>query len=142
MDLSKAVFIGVSHLQTYPPLDDDEIISRIERHGIDRKTAISLVQFLPIAFTRFLYRGSGIRFPDHCIFLDEALEPFAERNIYTIPAYVEGWKHCEWAFKVGEPELYFEFVAARSAGFQLIQDFIKEGKDITRMMMSPPMMME
>lgn len=142
MDFTKAVVIGVSHLQTYPPLDDNEIISRIEKHGIDRKTAISLLQFLPIAFTRFLYRGSGIQFPDSCIFLDETLKPFAQRTIYSIPAYVEGWKHCEWAFKVGEPEFYFELVAARSAGFKLIQDFIQKGGDLTHLKMLPPTMRE
>ena len=59
-NISKAVAI----FRESPASSDDEIYRRLVAAGIESKRAARLVEFLPMAYSRLILAGIGIRFSD------------------------------------------------------------------------------
>ncbi len=88
LELTESVEIAVVLFQSDPAADDQAILRDLANCGVDEATAVRLVQFVPIAFTRFMYRASGVRFADHYVVLGGGGQPAAQRPIAEEPALV------------------------------------------------------
>ena len=64
MEISEAVEIAVVLCQADPQVEDGAILRDLLNCDIRYAVAIRVLQFVPIAFTRFLYRSSGIQFSE------------------------------------------------------------------------------
>lgn len=132
----------VAYLQGSPRAVDDAIIRHLMGIGLSEREATKLVQFVPIAFTRFLYRMRGVQFAPTYVVLDQARQPIDERSIANEPAYGEAWTHCETAAAANSDDEYFILVAGRSGGYRALQDLVQKGSDLSRVITSPPFMFE
>jgi hypothetical protein len=141
VDLSEAVEITVALVQAEPGAGDSAILRDLTNCGIDGTTAVKLVQFTPIAFTRFLFRSSGVKFAPNYVVLGQDGQPEAERPIAEEPSYREAWAHCENAIRRGVSEEYFVAIASRSGGYRAIQDLLARGLNLTGIITGPPMLM-
>jgi hypothetical protein len=125
-----------------PPVDDDITLHHLTYNGLSEEQATKLIQFVPIAFTRFLYRDKGIQFAPNYVVLGPDGRPIAQRLIADEPAFREAWWHCEEAASRGVTEEYFVIVAARSGGYRAIQDLIRKGSNLACVVTGPPVMVE
>jgi hypothetical protein len=98
------------------------------------------VQFTPIAFTRFLFRSSGVKFAPNHVVLEQDGQPVAERPIAEEPSYREAWAHCENAAIRGVSDDYFVAIASRSGGYRPIQDLLARGLNLTGIITGPPIL--
>jgi hypothetical protein len=140
MDLSEAVEIAVALIQADPAADDAALVRDLVNCGVAEDTAVRLVQFVPIAFTRFLYRASGARFADEYVVLGPDHRAAARRPVAGEPAFREAWAHCERAAAGGAGDGYFEATAARSGGYRAIQELIGRGLGLAGIVTSPPVL--
>jgi len=131
----------VAFLRADSDADDDAIVQHLSANGFSERQAVKLVQFLPIAFTRFLYRAKGIRFAPNYVLLGPNGQPVAERPIADEPAYCEAWNHCVQSASDGADEEYFVRIAARSGGYRAIQELLQKGSDLAMVVTGPPFMM-
>jgi hypothetical protein len=130
-----AAFIHVD-----PAVEDDAIVRHLTGEGLSQGQAVKLVQFVPIAFTRFLFRSRGVRFAPNYVVLGPDGRPAAERPVADEPAFREAWDHCERAAAGGAGDDYFVPIAARSGGFRALQDLARQGLDLAGVITSPPVM--
>jgi hypothetical protein len=135
----EAVEIAIALLQAGPTADDAVILRDIVNCGVDEATAVRLVQFVPIAFTRFLYRDSGVRFAVNYVVLGPNGQPVAERPVGAEPAFREAWAYCERAAG-GVAEESFVPVAARSGGYRALQELLEKGLGLRGVITSPPIL--
>jgi hypothetical protein len=140
--LRKGVDAMVALLFGDPSAGDDAIVGHLTADGLSERQATRIVQFVPIAFTRFLYRSHGIRFAPNYVVLDAQSQPVAQRPIADEPAYREAWNHCVQAHGAGAGEDYFVAIAARSGGYQAIQELIQKGSNLRSVVTGPPCMFE
>ena len=125
----------------FNPAADDEIIEKILLEGgLSSTQATKLIQFVPIAFTRFLYRSSGVKFCPNYVLVDDRMQPLGHHPIAEVTAYSEAWKFCEQAAAKGAGDDYFHSIAARSGGYEAIQKLIQQGADLSGVITSPPIM--
>jgi hypothetical protein len=106
--------------------------------GATGQQAMKLVQFVPIAFTRFLYRAAGVRFAPSYVVLGPDGQPAAQRPVADQPAFREAWGHCEDAAADGAGDDYFVPIAARSGGYRALKDFVRQGLDLADVGNGPP----
>jgi hypothetical protein len=132
----------VDFLRADPTADDEAIIRRLTDHGLSAQQATKLVQFAPIAFTRFLYRAEGVQFAPNYVVLGADGQPVAQRPVADEPAYGEAWGHCEDAAAGGAGDEYFIPIASRSGGYRAIQEFVQQGLNLSGVVTGPPVMME
>lgn len=142
MELHEAVEIVVALIHADPTVDDDAILRDLADCGVDEATAVRLVQFVPIAFTRFLYRTSGVRFAENYVVLGSTGQSVAERPIAAEPVFREAWQHCETVAAGSPTDGYFESVASRSGGYRAIQDLLDRGLGLAGFLVSPPILLE
>lgn len=142
LELRAGVDAMVGFLQADPMADDDAIFRHLIENGLSEQQATKLIQFTPIAFTRFLYRDKGVRFAPNYVVLGGDGQPVAQRLIADEPAYREAWSHCEQATSGAATENYFVVVAARSGGYRAIQDLVRQGSDLASVATGPPVLME
>jgi hypothetical protein len=131
----------VAFLRVDPTVDDDAIVRHLSGDGLSKDQATKLVQFVPIAFTRFLYRSKGIRFAPNYVVLGPDGQPATQRPVAEEPAFHEAWGHCEQAAASGEGDRYFILIAARSGGYRAIRDLVEKGLDLAGIVTGPPVMM-
>lgn len=132
----------VAFLRANPTTEDDAIIGLLTGTGLTGQQATKLVQFVPIAFTRFLFRSSGVQFAPNYVVVGADGQPTAQRPVADEPAFREAWAHCERAAAGGAQDEYFIPVAARSGGYRALQDLIQKGADLAGVATGPPIMME
>lgn len=132
----------VAFLHAHPSAGDDRAARHLARGGFRDPLATKLIQFVPIAFTRFLYRSSGVRFAPDYVVLGPDGQPKVQRPVADEPAYRAAWAHCEEAAAGGAGEAYFTPVAARSGGYRALQDLVDRGSNLAGIITSPPMMHE
>lgn len=142
VDVREAVEMVVALYCVDPAADDDEILSGLTNAGIGDTTAVRLIQFVPIAFTRFLYRTSGVQFAENYTVLNSNGQPIAQRAIAEEPVFREAWNHCEAAAAEGVASDYFESVASRSGGYRAIHDLLARGSQLNGLMTGPPFLWE
>jgi hypothetical protein len=131
----------VAFLRAHPAAADEAVAQHLTGSGLSEQQATKLIQFVPIAFTRFLYRASGVRFAPNYVVLGADGQPKAQRPIADEPAFREAWGHCEEA--AGWPgDGYFLPIAARSGGYRALQDLVEKGSDLRDIVTGPPMMGE
>jgi hypothetical protein len=130
----------VVFLQANPMADDDAIVRYLSDCGVAKARATKLVQFLPIAFTRFLYRDKGVQFAPNYVVLGNDGQPLAQRLIADEPAFRAAWDYCEETKTVSED--YFVNIAARSGGYLAIQDVLRQGSNLADIATGPPFMSE
>jgi hypothetical protein len=138
--MQEAIEIAVALFQADRTAEDSAILRDLVNCGVDEATAIRLVQFVPIAFTRFLYRASGVRFAKDYIILGPDGQPSAQRPIAGEPTFREAWAHCEAAAARGVAADYFESVAARSGGYRAIQEMVQRGLNLNGVITAPPVL--
>ena len=138
--LSESVEIAVILIHADPTADDLAIHRDLRNCGVDEATSVRLVQFVPIVFTRFLYRESEVQFAADYVVRGPDGQPFARRPVVSEPVYQEGWGHCERAAANGAEEDYFATIAARSGGYRALQELIGQGLDLAGIITSPPIM--
>lgn len=139
MEPREAVEIAVVLLGSNPTADDWDVLRDLVNCGVDEATAVRLVQFVPIAFTRFLYRNSGVRFAENYVVLGPDGQPRAERPLADEPVYREAWAYCE-AHAVAGAADDIHPVAARSGGYWAIEELRRQGLGLSGMMTSPPIL--
>jgi hypothetical protein len=132
----------VAFLRANPTAEDDAIVRHLTGNGLAEQQAAKLVQFVPIAFTRFLYRSKCVRFAPDYVVLGADGRPAAQRPVADEPAFREAWDHCEEAVAGGAGDDYLTPVAARSGGYRAIQDFVRKGLDLASVVTGPPVMIE
>lgn len=139
MGLRDAVNMAVAALQSHAQFDDNDIIRVVMQQGVDELQATRLVQFLPIAFCRFVFRGSAVRFAENYVILGPDGQPKAELPLRDDPVFQEAIAHCEAAAASGQSAPYFLPVAARSGGFKAVQDLLQKGARPEDILTGPPM---
>jgi hypothetical protein len=140
--LRRGVDAMVAFLHAAPTADDEAIVRHVTEQGMTESQATKLVQFVPIAFTRFLYRSAGVRFAPDYVVLGSDGQIAARRMVATEPAFREAWSHCEEAATRAVGDEYFISIAARSGGYRALQDLIRQGSKLAGIMTSPPIMMQ
>ncbi len=140
MHLREAVEITVALFHADPTADDKAILRDLLNCGVGEAAAVRLVQFVPIAFTRFLFRASGVRFADNYVVLGSDGQPIAERQVGGEPAFQEAWAHCEAASAGGATSDYFVSIASRSGGYRAIQDLRQRGLGLDGIITGPPVL--
>ena len=123
-----------------PAADDDAIEKILLQNGLTENQAAKLIQFVPIAFTRFLYRNSGVQFWPNYVLVNDKMQPLGQHPIAEVTAYSEAWKFCEAAAGEGKGDDYFHPLAARSGGYHAIVQLIAKGSNLSGIVTSPPMM--
>lgn len=139
MPLDDAVRTAVRILQSQVHLDDEEVVRAIVEQGVHASQATRLVQFIPIAFCRFVFRGSGVQFAENYVVLGPDGQPADELPLRDEPVFREAMAQCEAAAAAGQRAPYFLPVAARSAGFKAIQDLLQRGSRPENILTSPPL---
>jgi hypothetical protein len=137
--LREGVDAIVAFLRANSGADDDAIERHLREQGLGVH-AIKLIQFVPIAFTRFLYRSSGVQFAPFYVLLGPEGQAMAQRPIADEPAFGEAWRHCEEAAASGAADEYFIPIAARSGGYRAIQELVQKGSDLSGVITGPPVM--
>lgn len=131
----------VALLQAQPDTDDDAIAQYLTDLNLPQPHADKLVQFVPIAFTRFLYRTADVRFAPDYVVLGPNGQPTARRAVADEPAFRAAWDHCEQAsLRFGDE--YFIPIASRSGGYRVLQELLRNGSSLSRIITSPPIMFE
>jgi len=138
--LRSGVDVMVAFVQTSPETDDDGMVRYLTERGVPEPQATKLVQFVPIAFTRFLYRSSGVKFAQNYVLLGSDGQPKSQHQVAEEPAFREAWEHCEDAAVRSVGEKYFVLVAARSGGYRALQDLLRQGSNLDGVITGPPMM--
>jgi hypothetical protein len=126
-ELHEAVALAVAALQAPVQAEDEEIIRALTAQGVEERRAVRLVQFVPIAFCRFVFRGSGVQFADDYVVLGPDGQPAAQLPLAEDEVFREATAHCEAAAAAGQGAPYFLPVAARSGGFRAIQELMQKG---------------
>ncbi len=139
--LRRGVDAMIDFLRADPTADDHAIVLHLTSRGMSQLQATKLVQFVPIAFTRFLYRSAGVRFAPDYVVLGPDGQPAARRPVAEEPVFREAWGHCEEAASGAAGEDYFVPIAARSGGYRALQDLIRQGSNLASVVTSPPIMM-
>jgi hypothetical protein len=142
MSLVDAVGIAVEALQSHAHLPDDQVIQALVERGIAAAQAVRLVQFVPIAFCRFVYRSSGIQFDENYVVVGPDGQPKGKSPLGNEPIFREATANCEIALATGEREQYFMPVAARSGGFQAITQLLQKGSTPENIRTGPPLIRE
>ncbi|HEX8911248.1 MAG TPA: hypothetical protein VF796_02730 [Humisphaera sp.] len=137
-DLSDAVKRAVITLQSRPTWDDDVIVERLFRHGFDRRRANRLVQFVPIAFCRFLIRHSGVVCDPHYVPMTADGTPLEQRPLASEPIFRAAVAHCEEVEAFGVSRRYFDLVAARSGGYKALASLSQERGSVEGLELGPP----
>src|SRR3954464_15747634 len=127
----------VTFLQANPAADDDDVVRHLTGRGLSEQQATKLIQFVPIAFTRFLYRLRGVQFAPNYVILGPDGQPTAQRPVADEPAYQEAWAHCEDAAAGGSDDDYFVPIAARSGGYRALQELVSKGSNLSGIITSP-----
>ena len=140
MTVPEAVFQGVAAFQTHPQADDDVIAQHLSAGGLDDESAVTLIQFIPIAFCRFVFRGSGIQFAPTYVVMDTRGKAVGEHLLEDEPVFRETLALCEAARAEGRGSDFFLPIAARSAGYQVIQELLQKGSQPENIITSPPIL--
>ncbi len=130
----------VAFLQFMPAADDDAIEQILRQSGLSENQATKLIQFVPIAFTRFLFRDSGVQFAPNYVLVNDKMQPLGQHPIAEVVTYSEAWKFCEEAAAKGKGDDYFHPIAARSGGYGAIKQLVDQGSNLSGMITSPPIM--
>jgi hypothetical protein len=127
----------VALFQADPSCHDSHILVSLTDCGVERLTAVRIVQFVPIAFTRFLFRDCGVRFADRFVIMGPGGQVMDQKPIAAEPAYQEAWAHCEQAASQGKQDNYFISIAARSGGYRSLMEMAHRGLNLNGVDTSP-----
>jgi hypothetical protein len=140
MNLKDAVDLAVGLIHAIPTCDDSTILDGLAGSGVDRHTAIRIVQFVQIAFTRFLFRDRGVRFADQYAIMAPGGQVLDYKPIAAEPAFRQAWAHCERVAADGLQEDYFTPIAARSGGYRSLMEMVHKGLNLNGVITSPPIL--
>jgi hypothetical protein len=140
--LDGAVRLAVTTLLSQADLDDEEVMRFRVQQGIEESQARRLVQFIPIVFCRFVFRGSGVQFAENYVILGPDGQPKATLPIRDDPVFQQATAFCEGATAGGQGGAYFLPVAARSGGFKAVQELLQKGARPEDIRTGPPMIWE
>jgi hypothetical protein len=142
MNLQESIATVVSAFQTQPEAEDDTIYSFLRTQGIEEALATKLIQFVPIAFCRFIMRPSGIRFAPNYVMMDARGRQVGEFALAEEPVFQEALTYCQTALAEGQKPAFFLLVAARSAGYRVIQELLANGSRPENIITSPPILQD
>jgi hypothetical protein len=125
-------------LKSKPEAEDADIVRHLVGSGLLERDAIGLVRFVPIAFTRFVYRSAGVQFHPLYAILGPDQKPRAGGVIAEVPACRAAWTYC---LNLDEERDLIP-IAARSGGFKAIQELVESGKDLGSIEIGPPVIVE
>lgn len=130
----------VEFLTANPQADDEEVATHLKKQGLSEAQATKLIQFVPIAFTRFYLRESGVQFSKYYTLLDAKGQPKSHHLVAEAPAFNEAWQFCEELVAQKRDLEIIHPIAARSGGYQSLVKLQNEGKELNGMITGPPMM--
>jgi hypothetical protein len=131
----------VQLLQMAPGADDADIEAYLQSRGLTEMQVRRLIQFVPIAFTRYLYRRSKIQFSTEFFVMGPQGSLVGGGRIVDEPAYQAAWDHCQQVLANNSGQHYVEIIAARSGGYKAIQNLLTQGAVLDELTMSPPILM-
>lgn len=132
----------VAFIRAHPSVEDETVFDHLIRQGASKLQATRLVQFVPIAFTQFMYRYRGVLFsPDYGV-LGASGQLIARRPVESEPAFRAAWDHCERMVAEHVGDGYFVPVAARSGVYRSLEALIRRGVDLAGVMAGPTMVLE
>src|SRR5262245_39422252 len=87
MNTNDAIRRAVRVFAAHRDRDLPGLIAALERDGLPHELAVSVVEFLPMAFGRAFTEGMGVRYPDYYIRVDAQGRERARRKVLDEPVY-------------------------------------------------------
>lgn len=128
-ELKRALIV----LRANPTASDEELLEALCAVGIQRRLAVAIIEFMPVAFTRVEFRHSGAIFCDHFI-RHAANGDFSQPFLYSEqPVFLAAVAMAEAG--VAREDLLV--VLNRSAEFDMIRQVLNSGKALSDGVFSP-----
>ena len=140
MNVDDAARIAVVEFEANLDLDDDSVIQCFLSKGVPEVLATRLLQFIPIVFTRFLYRSTPIQFAPIFGLVDEDGNVEGPFSLEFEPVYQAIHNYCDCLLRDGRTESAFEALAARSGGYKALQETINQGGSLEGVVTTPPIL--
>lgn len=121
-------------LQRSRELDDYAVIEALVADGSDRADAFEIIVFVPLAFSRYLLRQSGINFPRaYRLFIggQTRLKLLGKEPVYRAAM--------ELASRQVGGTLDYTAIAGRCAEFKMINAALQDGSQLRDLMVAEPM---
>jgi len=114
--------------------DDDEVLlEALCAAGHDRQVAINLIVFMPIAFTRVLFAGTGVNFCDSFVHMGRFGKLAPLQSLTDEPVF----RAALALARSGISKDILRMVACRSAEYDAIQDALDDGARLKDLVISP-----
>ena len=135
-EIEDAVSLAMPTIVEMSEKEDVNILLEFDHLGIEDRLGQRILQLAPIVSTRYLYANSGIYFPDEYV-IGRRNGKFSPVQ-FTDDKISRSIQHFLASTNLPEPSL--GLIASRSAGFELIQQFVDNGDDLSQVVMSSPLM--
>jgi hypothetical protein len=123
---------AVQIFRSNPNLSDDEIVNLVIESGIGRPMAIQLVALSPLAYGRVMLSDSGVPFSATYICLGEQGQGDRKSRLDALPLWSEAINLARH-----DGEAFFP-IASRSSEIQAANAALLNGKEIEKLIWSPP----
>ena len=140
MTTQETVTAAVAAFHAHPNADDDAIAEQLSTLGVPDAEATKLIQFVPIAFCRFVMRPSGVKFAPHYVLMDSKGRIVGQHPLDAEPVFTEALAFCDIYLAEGHDPALIVAVAARSAGYQAVMKLLADGARPQAILTSPPIM--
>ncbi|GMU83348.1 MAG: hypothetical protein AMXMBFR47_32180 [Planctomycetota bacterium] len=128
-DLRRALVV----FRENPTASEEEFLAALGAAGIERRMAVAIIEFMPVAFTRVEFRYSGAMFCDHFI-RQAANGDFSQPFLYSgQPVFLAAVALAE----AGVARDDMLAVLTRSAEFDMIRQVLDSGKTLSDGVFSP-----
>ena len=131
------MIVAVDVFQECLEVDDWQTIQKLVAAGIDQSIALKLVQFVPLAFCRYMLKGTGVGFSPHYQLVESGSNKSLELCLADEPVYEEALIAAERVFASGLGQYYYS-VAGRSAEFNAINSALNAGSKLENQVCSAP----
>lgn len=133
---------AVDIFDEYVKHDDETIYCLLEDAGIEPRMCNRLIQFIPMVFTRFIFQSRGVQFASEYRTMDHAGEVSEPKLLADNPAFQAVWEYCESQSADTWLNESTRLNAARSIGFQSLQQADANGMPLHQIVVDQPILME
>jgi hypothetical protein len=136
MSIGESVQRALPILATSGRDDFDGMVAALRRAGFTKAVAADLVEFMPLAFARVLFEGTGVRLADHYVRTDGNARERKRGLLMDEPVYRASMAAAQDV--IARDEETFVAVAARSSELQALNKALQSGSRLENVFLGEP----
>lgn len=140
-ELTDSIIKGVETFRDNPQAEETTLIMNLVNQEIDELTASSIVDFIPIAFTRVGLEHLNIKFQDYFQCVDRKGNVLKKTKLLDIPIYAEALRFAKEDSGMFLDNDEFLAIESYNAEFKAINNALNQGSKIEDLVISPVTML-